>query len=221
MAMGPKDRGAARTIGFLSLIVTIVAGIYFPLASFQGWPPFSQSPKVQLEDAFVDDDPGSFPILDIKVLNTGKQTAVLKRAHFTVDKVWKVTPTSLLSFMALQPSAKYEVMLKIRDQETYSISTKISHSLQPNEPDRFTVILNHDAPVQEDLIVRMSVDLIYGDSKSLTIPNLLYVAQRPGFQGNYLSASSGAKAVAREIQNVDGKRSNGLRQLLSKILSSP
>lgn len=217
MASSEKGVTKKRLLGLLSLTVTIIAGIYFPLANFQSWPPFTRSPKLQLEHAIVKDRPGKFPVLDVKVLNTGNQTAVLREARFTVDKIWKLTPSNLLMYNALEPSAKYEIMLKIRDQQAYSASIGISHALQPDETDRFTVRLKHNAPVQEDYIVRMTVELIYGNTK-LMIPTLLYVAQRPGSEGRYL-VSEETRSIAWELQNVVGTKSEGFENLISNILS--
>jgi hypothetical protein len=204
-------------LGLLTLIVGILGTVYFPVAQFKGWPPFGHSAKLQLEDASIEDGPGKFPVLDITVSNTGSQTAVLKRAGLTVGRVWKLSPPQQVAFSALQPSANYETMLTIRDN--YSTTTPISHSLQPNEADRFTILLKHDGSGRDDYVVRLTVTLIYAEETSLTIPDLLYVAQRPGFQGRYPSASNEAKDVALNIRDLAGKKSEGLRQLITMILN--
>jgi hypothetical protein len=205
------------------LIVAVIAGIYFPVASHYHLFPFkakpvAMAPNLTSQGVTIDDGIGKFPILDVKVLNEGSQTAVLNKAVLTIDTIWKLTPQNTLLLKALPVSAEHEVNLTMNRELPSNGYVPINISIKEKDADRFTFMLKHDLSGTNDVVVRLSIKLIYNHAMPLEINNLIFIARRPGIMGNYNIYNHPNVETARELKELRGTKSEGLEKLISQIL---
>jgi Leucine-rich repeat (LRR) protein len=114
------------------------------------------------------------PTLDIKLRNTAKQIAFLKRAAFAVQAVWNIHPT-YMSMGVVKSSAQYDVVLPAKDVP-YTEFINLSQAIRQNSVDRFQITLKIDS----DKIYLVSLKLIYdGDDKFLDCGPLLLFKSGP------------------------------------------
>ena len=97
------------------------------------------------------DNGGMFPIIDIKVRNTGDEPAFISHLDIQIKRK-KVVP-DLAGYYALPASWEYTVLLNPH-VETDTKTIMISQKVPPNDLDRFFLIIGHDMDYGE---------LIYAD----------------------------------------------------------
>jgi hypothetical protein len=128
---------------------------------------------LELVDVNFDED-YRLPTLDIKLRNTGKQIAFLKRATLNVQKVWHVHPT-LVALGVVKSSATYDIELPA-EGVPYSKSISVSQSIRPNNADRFKISMKVDG----NTIYLITLSLIYdGNDKVVNSEQLLLFKRKP------------------------------------------
>jgi hypothetical protein len=106
--------------------------------------------KLELTDMHITDDRRgrshvTFPVVDVKLRNPGKEVVFLTQATISVKKVWRLAPMGEYNDEA-RPSAEYTISIKLKGAP--SVATKsISQSIKPNSVDRF--LLTIDSPDAE------------------------------------------------------------------------
>lgn len=240
----PKRKlSLTEKIALVGLVLTIITGVYFPIAIHNNYPPFSSAPlyiappyQPVVQDVYLNEEyetllesdltiiNDDWPVLDITVLNNGSEPLVFTRAAFSADKIWKIAPEPVNKTLPLSYkfiSGTYNVTLPVTNQEIFSVSVKMSQTLEPDEIDRFAFILYNDADSISLFIVRLTVELITFDEKSIVIPNLMLLANRPGFEfKTSLLYSDQIRLVAQEIENTNGTKTDGLTQLTNAVPGS-
>jgi hypothetical protein len=230
-------------VAVAGLVITIITAVYFPIAQFNKWPPFTpEAPPVTvqyqsvLQDVHLNDESYSNPTLDLTILNNGSKSLIFTEAVLTVNKIWKITPVydedylESLRGMSAQPlkvSADYYVKLTISDQnECTVVNHNISQLLAPDEIDRFTIKLSNDVGGRSEslYVLQMDVELIQGDGGSLVIPNLIFFANPDSLCAGLHDPSNvdfdtdQINSIAQEIENTEGTKTDRVIQLTEAIL---
>ena len=115
------------------------------------------------------------PVLDVKLRNPSDRVAFLKRADFVVRRV-ETLDTIATPRTAVPPSGSYEVVLP-SEALPQNVSVAISHSLQPNEVDRFLFVLHPDVRPGRRYAFWVDLALIYDeDDKVLRYRDIQFEA---------------------------------------------
>jgi len=210
----PLTIRAAIVAGILAITGAIVSALIPVIPAL-----FGESSLQLVDVSFIDS--GEFPVLDIKLRNTGDKIAFLKRADFEVEKIWTLEATVFPS--AEEVSQNYNVILPLSG-DPYSISKSISQSIKPNNVDRFTFTLGNDGGGPPRFYVYlMTVKLVYDeDDKSLKTQRLLFVTERAGPPLSFALMGPFAKdrfiknqGIMTEINEIDAMKSERLKETIS------
>lgn len=169
------------------------------------------------------------PVLDVKVRNTGGQSAVLKRAVVHVHRAvrcgtmsgsMRLTPYRAMRAGAVLPvSATYDVLIPPpEDAVGAAVGTGISQVVGPGEADRFEVRLGMD-PTFDAYVYRVSLELIYdGDDRSVTsVPAAVAFPER-----RFVYQISDIREQIRKFSDgVDEIRAAIDREMTARGLSAP
>lgn len=125
----------------------------------------------------TNEEKNRFPKLDLIVRNLG-QVAVLKKAIFHVEHVWRWR--SVLLPHAIKPSWNYTVELPVHGAP-YTLPVDIAQEVPGNGTDRFTFTLGNDAsPIFDEFIFLCRLEIIFNeDNKVLSTPTFLFISSAP------------------------------------------
>ena len=225
-------------------LLATIAGIYFPLAASEDLPPFGNSPSVSptaTSTVAVTPTPAETPtvtptrqlelvshrvsreecdaaVLEIAVQNQTDKEVVLKRAEFKVRNVWQLAPTLSTFCRVLTPTAGFNVSLQVGGAfQTLELDPLIA--VEPGKAESIVFIIKDDRGTRGDTVFHIGMQLIYGaDDRSLTVPDLLFVANMPG---SYADSSPEEKGTAEAIERTEGTKSGSLQRLIQTVLDAP
>ena len=156
--------------GSIASIVALLAALLPPI--------FHRETKgsLQIVDANLEEGQARFPVLDLKLRNTGP-IAYIKQAKFTVEKIWVYH--SLNCPKAVKASWVYDVLLPVAGYPK-TVAAPVSQAIANGDVDRFKFILGNDAPAVDELnsyVFLLNVRLIYDeDSKEISTPPLAFIS---------------------------------------------
>lgn len=158
--------GAAAT-----LVAAFIAGVATVAGDLLSRPPAESDSDLRIVGARVI-EAGGPPRLDVQLRNPGDKVAFLKRADFVVRRV-EMLDTTATPRAAVPPSGSYEVVLP-SEALPQNVSVAISHSLQPNEVDRFLFVFHPDVRPGRRYAFWVDFTLIYDEDDKLTDKRELY-----------------------------------------------
>jgi len=164
-----------------------------------------------------------FPEIEIKLRNTGDQTAFIKRAEFVVHNVWRLDSAGIMCELDTVPFSEiYDVDFPIKTT-VYTVTKNISQSIKPNEVDRFGFKLHiptydHEEKREDNPNIRptswlgvfvfyIDMRLIYNESDTYTqVEKLLFAAPKLpvgcGIMPRYSNSDEMLKEDINVLQNL-------------------
>lgn len=171
---GPKKL-VAGMVAVVAAIGTVVGAVNGSIALYEKLTAQArEASNLELVDVSfgTPEDPYE-PVLDIKVMNTGGNAAVIKRADIKARKIWTLVPPYSgdveIANAYLDSSYKYEITLPLRGAP-YTIPRSLSQSVDAGEVDRFQIALNPRLEESKrDYVFLLTVSLIYdADGKGVS-----------------------------------------------------
>lgn len=142
--------------------------------------------EIKIIDIEIDEKSNKFPVLDIKLRNTGDEVAFLKKINFNVTDYFEMINPQITNYNRVESSHTYDVLLSGSERKSYPIS----QSLSPNGVDRFKIILANTFgdPIMP-AIYRFNISIIYNEnnrsieSEEMIIP----IPSTEDWLGSYVS----------------------------------
>ena len=128
--------------------------------------------QIEIVDITIEES-NEFPMLDIKLRNSGDTVAYLYKIEVVMDDFFQMYNIYKNGYMMMEPSHNYDMMLTEKDVQ----SLDISQVIPGNDADRFTITLATNTGDEPEVpaICTFSIKLYYNDnqyieSKTMTIP---------------------------------------------------
>lgn len=130
--------------------------------------------RLSIVDARFSSTSKEFPVLDIKLRNTG-EVAYIKRAVIKVKSIQEIESPDCP--MAVPASWNYDVKLPTTGAPL-TVEVDMSQSIRPQDVDRFTLTLGNDGPPGTSFYAfRASLDLIFDeDNKLISIKDIAFAS---------------------------------------------
>jgi len=126
---------------YILLVTTIVASLVLFLQNIDYL--FEKSKKITHsldKDIIVVDSFISGDTLDISLINNGNKTIALTEARIRVDSTWRIYERDMSSHFRILVTNRYDINLP-DSAKTYEVKHKIFQALEPNDIDRFQIVL--------------------------------------------------------------------------------
>lgn len=166
------------------------------------------------------DNEDGLPLLEVKVVNTGEQVAVISAAKIQVRKVWNLEPT-LTEISGLLSSATYGAL--IAAEAPSEVRVPVSQSIAPNTADNFTIDIDLPEDEPDGTVVLVSVGLVYGTN--VREVNQCVLLMKDDSRHTYLEvgefsveAYRANLALSKEIELEDAVRDPKVERRLTQIL---
>lgn len=117
---------------------------------------------------------GSFPIIDVKLRNKGKQIAFLKAINFNFTRIDVVEYDHRIKCAPIPPSWEYNVILENRfkiSERIKLVRLDLSQSIGPNKVDRFVITVGQNR--FEYAIYKINPVLIYNIDEKINLGKFL------------------------------------------------
>jgi hypothetical protein len=180
---------------------------------------------LRLVDVSIEEPGESYPILDVKLRNIGKEVVFLKRAEFHIMKIGRLVNPRLMNYSLEQVNWNYDVQFDTAN-EGASITHGISQSINPNAVDRFTFTISQSRgdPLFPTLFY-FTLTLIYNedDKKIVSQPIILPVPSHLeaaaafvyGFDANIAKEDL---RILKEFSKLEGLASKSFKRLIEDNL---
>jgi TIR domain len=168
--------------------------------------------NVELVDASFyegDKETSGMPTIDIKLLNSCSITCFVKSFRINIKKTW-VFEQEPIEHPPMFPSAAYYIVLPYKPAP-FSITRKISHTLQPNEAERFLISFSGDSG--KAFLINVEIAYNAGDTK-LTTPDMLFITEH-----DPICLTSQNKQIAEKIAALGKIVSPDLSDVLEQVRS--
>jgi hypothetical protein len=206
--------------GIVALIGGIIAAIVGIITIYEKVTYEKPTPRLAFVDvAFLNRSAMQDYPLDIKVRNTGKGAAYIKRADLKVERIWKLTPPYLspgeqCAFLA--PTREYRMKLPTSGAP-FVRKERLSQEIRTGDGDRFVIGFAYSDPRQvyfNDYVFLAKLSLVYGEDNKRVSKDVLFASSQVGCdlfyeQGNNhvpgrgLDASDVTRFVSQNERNLE------------------
>ena len=168
----------------------------------------NNSTTLKLVDLYVDDDKtpvGKPSIVDVKLRNIGNETAFVHRLEIWVEKIWKLRTNA--NFHMTNSSATYDVRLSGRKPPYKVILHKLSHSIGPQQTDRFEISLSNGEGGFPGSFFLCRFVVVFNEDKQRTVsqPILFFLTAPVEVNGMFLPGGKSSLRVRKWNWDVSGQ----------------
>jgi len=134
--------------------------------------------------------------IDIKLRNIGERPAFLRELHAQVERIWSIDP--LYVPKGFQASGAEYVVILPNMATPYTVTTPLSQVIQPNDVDRFGVVLQAQGGPNDDrhYFFLLRLTLLYNEFGRLRTSESLLLASGPRHNLEMMYVNPG---VPREV----------------------
>lgn len=202
--------------GVVVAVFAFLATIISALITRPRW----KAGKAELVHVIVRDYSADYlrlPVLTLTARNASNEVVVLTAVEVQVVDVWPLM--LIVPFnAAMRPSANYDLSLDPTEQPPYTRSIAISHSLQPNEADQFTIALSLDPMVMPESIYHLRLRLLFNRGDVTQSKDVVVVLpDASSFHPTYFSADFNKQWAQYQALPAISIRTLGVFQDLASI----
>ena len=154
--------------------------------------------------------------VDIKLRNNGDEVAFVKKLELAIKRKWVLAVDRGVSFVEIPSSKTYDIVMDSQREAPYVIPVNISHQIDPEGTERFTLSLKHSREYNTYVYLADLKIYFNEDDLSVTRENIFFA-----FESNSSNSYKKERVNfqnANEIKAMEGSNDETITRLVNKIL---